>query len=246
MKEDRGTHRRGDIIEVRASGSPFVGKEPNDFVMVEVPDVPIADFDDKSHPWQRSLAFEVVGRSVPLDGYRLRIYSDNTNSTAGAVTRSEVASFITSWGGTIFSHGPNEVVFDLTVHDALTSNEFWEFDISNVVFTEQSYDQGTGVHRIEADYSTTGINNTTYVERRGMRQNATIVSHADKVIVYEATSANVADDVREFIKHQARKRNARRRYYFGEAVVDALVAAGGTMTTDRATVENYIKDKLAD
>ena len=245
MKEDRGTHRKGDIIEVRATGSPFVGKEPDDFVMVEVPGIPVVDFDHTDKPWQRSLAFEVVGRNAALDGYRIRISADNTNSTVGAVVRADVERWITSWGGTVFSEGPNEVVFDLAVYDALTSTEFWEFDLCDVVFEELSYDEVTGVHRMSADYSATSINNTTYVERRAMRQSVTIISHADKVLVYEATSGNVKDDIQEFIKRRA-GRSARRRYYFSPAVVDYVIAQGGVITTDRATLETYIRDKVAD
>ena len=245
MKDDRPPHYKGDIIEIRATGSPWVGLEPDDFIMVEVPGLPVAAFDDKSDPWQQSLAFEVVSRDN-MDVYRLRVYSDNTNGMVGAVARDKVEAFISSWGGTIVSVGPNEVVFDLAVYDALTSNEFWEFDISGVVFEVQDYDSATGVFRISADYSGTAINNTTYVERRAMRQGVTVVSHADKVLIFEATSSEIVDRIRDFIRNKAETRNARRRYYFSEAVVDHIVSLGGTITTDVATVESYIKDKMAD
>lgn len=38
LKENRGSGERGDIIEIRNSGSPWGGREPEFFVMIDIPD----------------------------------------------------------------------------------------------------------------------------------------------------------------------------------------------------------------
>jgi hypothetical protein len=41
MKQTKGAHLKGDIVEIRATGTGFGGSEPDAFVLVEVPDVPM-------------------------------------------------------------------------------------------------------------------------------------------------------------------------------------------------------------
>ena len=247
MKQDRPPHYKGDVVEVRATGAPFGGKEPEAFVLVEVPDVPMADFEGYNLAWQREIDFEVVASDPAQDGFRLRLFSSTENAGAGAITKEEVDSFITAWGGTIVSYGANEVVFDITIYSALTSPAFWELPniAENVVFSELSYDQATGVHRIQADYSALG-NNPTYVERYVRRMGLTIVSHQDKILTYDADRATVREAFQEDLKEKGRKRVARRRYHIGTDVVDTIIGNGGTYTTDKATLLNYIRDKVTE
>lgn len=247
MKQDKPPHYKGDIVEIRASGTPFGGKEPGAFVMVEVPNVPMKDFEDYNLSWQRTLAFEVVASDPEQDGFRLRLYSETENTGAGTITKEEIDSYIESWNGTIVDYGANEVTFDITIYGALTSPAFWELPniAENVVFSELSYNQSTGIHRIQADYSALG-NNPTYVERYVQRMGLEIVSHQDKVLVYDADRAVVSDAFQKDLKEKGDKRVARRRYHVSESVVDTIVNNGGTYTTDKDTLLNYVTDKVAE
>ncbi|MCA1800759.1 MAG: hypothetical protein LC687_07410 [Actinobacteria bacterium] len=247
MKQDKPPHYKGDIVEIRASGTPFTGKEPDAFVLVEVPDVPMKEFEGYNLSWQRTLAFDVVASDAAQDGFRLRLYSETENSGAGAITKEEIDSFIQAWSGTIVSYGANEVVFDITILGALTSPAFWGLDniASQVIFSELSYDQATGIHRIQADYSAIG-NNPTYVERYVQRMGLEIISHQNKVLVYDADRDVVSKAFKDDLKDKGDKQVTRRRYHISTGVVDTIIGAGGTYTTDKATLLSYVKDKVVE
>jgi len=247
MKQDKPPHYKGDIVEIRASGTPFDGREPDSFVMVEVPDAPMTDFEHHNQSWEREIEFEVVASDPAQDGFRLRLYSSTANNGLGSIAREDVEGFITAWGGTIHNYADNEVVFDITIYDALTAPAFWELpDIADqVVFTEVSYDQATGVHQIQADYSALG-NNPTYVERYVKRMGLTIVSHSNKILTYDADRAIVRDAFQKDMKEKAKKQVARRRYHVPAAAVDTIIDNGGTYETDKPTLLNYVTDKATE
>ena len=246
MKQDRGVHTKGDIVEVRATGTPFTGREPDRFVMVEEPDTPMAEYLHYNGSWERIIDYGIVASNLVVDGFRLRLFSPLVDSSLkGAITRAEVERFIQSWNGTVFSVSPNEVVFDLLIYDALKSAAFWEVDITGVIFTETSYAQATGIHTVEIDYNAIG-NNPTYVEKYVIKKGATVVSHSGKVLTAEFTRADVRAEFEEDIRQKARRQIEKRRYRVPSGVVDAVIANGGTMTPDITTLVSWIEDKTAD
>jgi len=242
MKSDKPPHYKGDVVETRATGMPFGGKEPEAFILIEVPGLPMKEYRDKPLPFERLIDFDVVSWNRASDRFRLRLFSTNANSTAGAITKEEIETFINSWGGTVSSFGPKEVVFDIKIYDALTSEAFFEIDLSATVFEEVSYNSVTGIHRISADYSAVGTSPTyveTWVERLGME----IVSHTSRVLVYDADRSIVRSVFESDLQQKAKKRLARRRWHIAEAVVDAIVAQGGMVTVGKSTLDMYLKDK---
>lgn len=245
MKDDRPPHYKGDIVEVRASGTPFGGREPEAFVLVEVPDVPMTAYEHYNNAWERIIDFSIVAQDAAQDGYRIRLFSTLTAGELGVITKDHVEAFIASWGGSVYSWASNEVVFDIRIYDALVSTAFWEIDISNVVFSELSYDQGTGIHRIQANYNALG-NNPTYIERYVRGKNLNIISHADKVLVYDADRNIVRDHFQNDIKEKSKSTIVRRRYYVNPGVVDFIIPQGGRITTDEATMLSYLRDKVTD
>ncbi len=239
-----GNHTKGDIIEIRASGSPFGGKEPESFFLVEVPEIPMDDFLDYTKSWERLIDFEVVAQDLSIDGFRLKLFSSLINGAQGIITKDEVESFIQSWNGTVFSWGNNEVVFDIKIYDALVSQSFWEMPLTGVVFSGVSYDQETGIHTIQCDY--TGISrNPTDVENYVRGKGLDIIYHNERIIRYEATRAKARELFQNDLKEKSRKKITRRRYYLTSAVLDYIVGQGGTITTDKETLLSYIKDKVA-
>jgi hypothetical protein len=243
MRQDSGNHSRGDVVEVRASGTSFAPTA--NFVMVGVPEATLKDWEQYSGAWERMLAFDIVAHNESLDGYRLRLYSETANAGNGIIMKAEVENHIAAWNGTIQSFGTNEVVFDIGIFDALRSAAFFEVNISAVVFTEIAYDSVTGIHRISADYSAIG-NNPTYVERYLMREGMEVISHADKVIIYEADRQIAKARFERYLQEKARQSIERRRYYLSEGVVTAIETAGGTLETDISTITSYLKDKAVD
>ena len=249
LKHDAGPRFKGDLTEVRASGSPFTGLDPNDFVMVEV-DTPMAAYEQYTRNWPRLIDFDVINQNLALDGFRLRLFSTNVNGVLGAVTRADVEAFISNWGGVVHSVAANEVVFDILIFDALTSLGFWgrsyeQADISNMQFTEVAYDQGTGIHRIELDYSLTGrapSEAERYVERKGLP----VVSHVESALTYDADRSVVRTAFQNDIRNKSQRVVAKQRYHVSGAVVDYIVGQGGMITTDVATLAGYIQDKMVD
>jgi hypothetical protein len=247
MKQDRNVHLKGDIVEIRATGTPFAGLEPQSFVMVEVEDTPMTNFRNFNREWAREIAFDVVASDPEQDGYRLKMYSTTATATKGQITKDEVQTFIENWGGSVVSFAANEVRFDITIYAALTSQAFWELEnmSASVVFTELSYDQTTGGHRIQADYSALG-NNPSYVESYVERMGLDIVSHANKILVYDADRSVVKAAFQDDLKEKAKKQIARRRYHIPANVVDTIISNGGSMSVPLATAQNYITDKVAE
>jgi len=246
MKETRKNHFKGDIVEIRATGTGFGGSEPEAFVLAEVPELPMTDYEHYNGKWERIIDYEVVAQDKAQDGFRLRLFSTLVDShLQGIVTKEAVEQYINSWGGSVHSFDTNEVVFDIRIVDAMQSPAFWEIPADEIVFTEIAYDQETGVHRIEIDYSARE-NSPTYVERYVRGKGATILSHANRVLTVDIPRSAVRQEFERDIAEKARKLIARRRYHVSEAVVDYIVSQGGYIQTDEATMLTYIKDKVAE
>ena len=245
MKQDKPPHYKGDIVEIRATGTPFGGKEPDAFVLVEVDDAPISEFEGRSIAWECQIDFSVVSHDAANDKYRLKLYSTTANNGLGEIAKEDVEAFIQNWNGTVVDYATNEVTFDLSIFDALTSPAFWEVDVSSLVFTETAYNQDTGLHTIELDYSAID-NNPTYVEMYVKRMGLAITNHSNKILTYEADTSTVNQAFQSDLKEKTNKRVARRRYHVSESVVDTIVDNGGTYTTDLSTLRNYIMDKASE
>lgn len=250
LRSDKPPHFKGDIVEIRATGAPFSGaREMEAYVVVEVPDVPMTDYEQYSRKWELTVGYEIVNQNQGQDAFRLRMFATDVNGSLGALTRENVETFINEWRGSVHSVAPNEVIFNITIYDALTSQAFWwidaDFDVSALQFAEIVYDQGTGIHRIAADYSAIG-NNPTFVERYVNRLGLTIISHSNKVLTYDADRSVVRRLFEEQLADKVKRQVARRRYHVTAAVVDAIVSQGGTVTTDEPTMLGYIRDKATD
>lgn len=246
LKADNGLYKKGDCIEIRASSTPFTGLEPSKFVMVEVTNTPIDSYDIYRERWERIIDYEVVNSNPSIDGFRIRLYSPLYDSSGnGKITLAEVQTFVENWGGSIFSSGDNEVVFDVLIYDAICSPNFWEIPIDDIVFTENSYTEATGIHEVEIDFSALG-NNPTYVERYVMEKGGTIISNVNKVITAEFHRSDVRTLFQEDIKEKAKKLVFPYRYYIGSGVVDYIVGQGNSITTDLTTLLGYLHDKTED
>lgn len=246
LKVDRGIQKKGDVIEIRASGTPFGGVEPDVFVLVEALGVPMADYLKYNEAWRNVLDYEVVNQNVTLDGFRLRVFSTTVSiGGLGGITKDNVELFLNKWNAAVFAFAANSVTFDFGVYNALQSEAFWEVPIAGVLFNEISYDQGTGIHRIEINYSAIG-NNPTYVERYVVQKGGTIISHDNKILTCDITRASVLNGFKADIKDKVEKVVAKRRYYVTSAIVDYVIAQGGMVTATEAQIATYLKDKLDD
>lgn len=246
-RETGGPVTKGDIVEVRATGAPLGSAEAAAFCLVEVPDATLAQWQQYQQRWATDIDWAVVGSDPAIDGYRIRLTSTSANvsATSGLITRDAVEQFIAEWNGAVVSVAANDVRFDITIADALRSRAFWDRDLTGVVFTELNYDQATGVHRMQADYSALGANPTA-VERQVLHRGCAVVSNTGTVITFEADRSAVRDRFIADIQHRGRRPVAHCQYYVGAGVVDYIVGQGGTITTDAATAASYVRSKLDD
>lgn len=246
LKEDRGSQLKGDIIEIRSCGTSFGGSEPDLFVMVEIPMIPLAAYEKYMEPWKTEISYEVVQHNLGQDSYRIKVSSATASvGGLGRITREQVENFLTSWKASIASAFPNAVTCDFAVFPALSAPAFWELEpakVAQVAFTEEAYNQGTGIHRVRMDFSALA-NNPTYIEKCFANRGATILSLANKLMTFEIERTPVLDYFKRDLKQKAEKLVARRRYAVSPAVVNVIIARGGVITATESEVLGYIRDK---
>ena len=249
-KIDFTVYLKGRYLEVRASSSPFGGNEPDKFVLIHVLNLPMTDYLYLDTAWERIIEYEIVSSNPTVDGYRIRLYSPLIDSAnKGQITLAEVEAFINGWGGTVFSSGTNEVVFDILIGDAIQSQRFWRINLTNVVFTENSYTQATGIHELEIDYSAAnGISDyaPSRIEKYVTRKGGVVLSHQDEVVTAEFHRSDVRTLFQEDIRLKSQKIIEPKRYYVGTGVVDYIVGQGGEITIDISTLLSYIHDSTED
>ncbi|MCP4990978.1 MAG: hypothetical protein GY928_34505 [Colwellia sp.] len=241
----RGAVEKGDIWEIRANDSPVGGAELTHYVILKIPDRLMSELDQYALSWNIELDYTIVNQNLGIDGHRIRVSNTKTNSTSGSITRAQVENFLTGWGAIVFSASQNEVIFDCSINGILESESFWEVDITGAVFTEVSYDQGTGIHRISLDYSALA-NNPSYAERYILRHASSIISHANKVIVFEVERDTILSVLKDGIKDKVERLVKRKQYKLKSAAVDYITGQGGVVTDTYANFLTNLTDKLTE
>jgi len=245
VKDRSGCYKKGDVVFVHEDGEPWgSGEGPPKFVIVKVTGVTRAQAEQYRDHWHIELAFSVVSSDLTQDLFTIQV----TNSLPGAtdqaaLTQAQVQAFLNDWNATVVSTATNSVTFTAKIYDALTSVGMWgEYarigSTPVVSFSEQSYDQTTGLHTISADYSATPVKPAAAalaVTQRG----GTVVSNTGGVIVFQMDRTNARAAFQQDIYQRAREVFKRRRWGFAAADVDAALAAGGivTLTPTQATAK---------
>jgi len=241
--------KRGDVVEVRANDSPYSSMERlPDFIIIKIPELLLSAIEEYQTGWNLDIDFEIVNYDAALDGYRIKAFSTNASvSGKGYLSIQQIENFLLRWNATVLLTSQNEVIFDIWIFNAIKSPVFWDErpNVDNVVFSE-SYDQGSGIHEITADYSALNLN-PTYVERYVRFKADEIISHSNREIVFTITRNNVFSEFKEDIKRKLKKvMIGKRLYYFGSGVVDTVISQGGVITATESELESYIKSKLDD
>lgn len=249
-KNRRGVVPKGGIIEPRATGAPLGLKEVSPFcVTIQVPDATIADLLHYMQPWKLEVDYELVNSNLSLDGYRYRVFSLETSVSGhgvnnGQITQAKVQNYLANWNCSFISASiADGVHFDIGVYQSATSNSFWDRDVSQIVFTEIDYNQSTGIHRIQADYSVLPIN-PSGVEHKVMARSGTVITHANSVIVFDIHRNDVLKNFRDSVKEDTGEKLYRKRFTITPAQVDAIVSAGGSVIRTLAQVQTEIDDRL--
>ena len=251
-KDRRGSHKKGDIIVVKPDGHTWgAGEGPPTFVVVKCPAVDVATAEAKLEPWRWNIAFEVLNSNLALDGHRVKM--TNANKSVGGLAVPEparVQEFLDLWGATLFSSDAESVTFDIGIYTAATSVGFWAVALDDFQFSEVSYNQGTGVHRITVEYSA----HPRYIDdpdaftvdalQRIARVGGALITQGPGSATFEVTRADVRERFRAFVTERLGTWR-RHRWYFTEAQVDTVLVAGGTITVTAPQLANAVQDRLA-
>lgn len=242
-KQRRGCYRKGDPVLAMPDGHAWGAEEgPPKFVVIKVPGIDPDQINDRIGQWRQALNHEVVGQSIPLDGWRIRLFATLPGAAQEAgVTRSQVEGTLNRWNATVHSTRSNEVVLDFTVYGGATSEGFWERDVSSVTFEELAYDQSTGVHRIRVQYGD-GMVRSRQLEAAAT-QKATVVSASPGVVVFEVERRAVRQKFQSWIMRATERTHIRRRWTVPGADVDFALAQGGEVTTTLATFRSRLVDR---
>jgi hypothetical protein len=246
-KDRAGCYKKGYIIKTYEDGS-FAGSVGHQkMVCIKVPGLSKEDGDIYVDYWDSLIDFEVVAHNENLDGYRVRVWGTRYKSSTGegGVSRGNVEAYLNMWSATVFSFGANEVTFDYGIYNMVTSDGFWELDVSNVVFDELSYNKNTGIHRVAADYSGSQFP-ALKVQRRVRQSGFEITSHADQVITFRCTGNQVNAVFKREAKEKFEKTVYRRRFYLPESVIDDALGNNRMWTLTPAEFQALIIDKIAE
>lgn len=243
----RGCYKKGYPVVIKPDGWGWGGEErlPK-FVLVKCPQVTVEQIINKANEWRLEISYEQVAHDPVLDGYRIRVKADNVSvSGGGALTRDKVENYLGLWGATIFSTASNEVVFDAGIYNAIKSQGFWEGDISTLVFDEISYDQETGIHRVQANYSASTYGSQK-IENAVKVRGATVIQNdvINSIITFEIDRATVFNVFKSEVKAKVDITYCRRQYYFTEAQVDQVIAAGGEIILSAVQLNSAVHNKL--
>jgi hypothetical protein len=252
-RDRRGVPKKGDIVAVKPDGYAWeAGEGLPLFVRVLCPNLDHTLVENRIQPWSYDVDFTVVNSNVILDGVRVRATNTNAGTSAVAIlTQNQLQPWLNQWNAVFVSAANGGVTFDFTVFGAATSEGFWRTNIGAFVFTELAYDQPSGVHDIEVDYSgdQSYFNDperfATTVAQLAVDAGATVVSNTHGVAVIQVDRVTVRTRFRDYVTPRLGVYR-RHRYHFTEAQVDTVIAAGGSVTLTVNQLNNAVRDRLTD
>lgn len=242
VPDSAGKWYAAQIVVVQEDGHEWGGKEgPPKFGIIKVPGVTKAAAEQYLEEWRHNTTINIVASDPATDSYRLRMISDRVSvSGKNGLVRASVEQFFTDWGATIVNFQSDRVTFDISVYAAITSERFWDADVSGVVFVETDYNQATGDHVIQVQESPF----TAQQMRSAVEKNGGTVLPPDSFVMNRSVARQkFSDDINEQLRNIS---YARRRWYVTATGMSALNAAGGIITVTPQQFLNNVADGLSD
>lgn len=246
---DPMTYQAGYPVDVL--GIPrLVGLQvPPKFIQIVITDAAVGQVMAYCEVWMRAIDWEFVGHDYVQDGHRIRAFTRPelvSASGLNALTREQVESFLNLWNASVYSIARNEVVFDALVAQAMSSQGFWNRDVSLVQFTEKSYNSTSGVHEIEANYSgMAGVNPDNLRELIAMRA-CTVTKDVPNKITYSCQRDTVFEAFKQDVKNRIDRPFARKKWYFTRDAIDLALANGGSLELTQQQALAYLHNRLLD
>ncbi len=250
LKDMRGSYKRGYIVELFEDGTSCVNNPASPFVILKVPDILVEDAQNYINNWTRHIDYEIVNQNLALDGWRVRVFATNPAITdqgvgAGKITRTMVETYLNKWNATVFTFADNSVTFDISVYNAIKSEGFWNANISQIIFSEIAYDQTTGLHTIQIDYSGTSYKREKVINKI-TQMKGTIISEVGKVIQFTITRQIVLNTFKHDIKKKVETILYCRQYYLPSDLVTTIENNGRVYTITKAELLAFIHNRVTE
>jgi len=250
--DDKMTYLTGYPIDVFGHNALFGLIVPPKYCQFVITDAD--DFESikaaYNQEWRKIIDWEFVGHDYEQDGHRLRIYTKPevvSASGLNSLTRDKVESFLNKWGATVHSIAANEVVFDAIVFNAIKSDGFWGRDVSLFGWSETAYNQTTGMHTVELDYSNYPTLNPDIIIQKITDRGGEIVETIPNKIVFDIERSVVFDAFKLDVKERLEAMPySRRKFKVPEQYVQMALDAGGTLEITQQQFATYIYNRLND
>lgn len=258
LNNDKTARLKGDIVELRATGHPLSDTEKLDFIVVVVPSLTIREMKLYYKEWIRNIGYSIVTHQNNTDNYRVKITGISISQTSqgvnfGKISVEQVENYLSGWNVVLHNFADNEVTINIGTYETAISPKFWDRDsLSAVVFSHISYEPSTGIHVIQADYSSKNWGHTAVENAIDAINNDTIVlAHEGKILTYQVQGTGVPkvhsknvplkkfwQDLQEKVQQTLKSS----RYHFTSAFVDSAV--NNTIVLTETELLSNIKDKL--
>lgn len=245
---DAHNSRKGCIIQSFEDGTD-VGSEVKlpMYVIIDTPGIALSAIKQYEQGFRRAISYSIVASDPVQDSFRVDLSVTNkTVSGKGAIIRAQVENYLKEWGAIVVSVNATRVRFDVKIYDAATSPKMWEG--APVVFSEDGYDQTTGIHTIRATYNNAPVPQLvmTIAERIVADHGGILISNDPGSIVFTMDRQTVFDAFKVDIQSKMETRFLKRRYRFDDATVDAAIANRGTLSMTGAQALAAIIDKATE
>jgi hypothetical protein len=268
VKDRRGVHKRGDIINIKPDGwsnspnwpqSQYPYSRSGKFILVKCPEVTVAECLAWRENWKDDFAYEIISQNPQQGLYVVRVYEQNPGAAGqNNLTRAKIETYLTGWGCINITFTTNSCQFTFSLWAAVRSKEFWERDVSSITFTLVSYNSTTGIGQISAncnviieqfvithaDDPQAETKIRAEIERKIPERGGTVIGWTDRTLIFEIERSNILTRFREDVKEKAEQVYLRHRYNVASADVDVVIAAGGVMTITKTQFLAKLKDKM--
>lgn len=154
VKDQLGSYKRGMPAMLFEDGHVWGGDEglPK-FVHLDITDGSAATVRHYLKQWERTLALTVDSSDPVTDIHTVTVTADSGVAMGGLgrLTKPQIETYLSKWNAIVQSFSQNSVTFTAGIWDALQSEKFWAG--LDVALTELSYDQPSGGHQVQIDYS---------------------------------------------------------------------------------------------
>ena len=209
----------------------------------------ISTYENFRKEWKDQLDYEVTGQNVNQGWYDVRVFETNSSPTGvNAITgdkATRIQNYLTRWGCTAITVVTNQVTFRFRLSAAVQSQEFWDISaekLAAITFVINSYTGGVGTITVTVPQAT----DPALVKLKIIERGGTLVTEAHPSHTFTIERGTILANFRSDIKRKAEQLYMMQRYRINESMMDAAVAAGGTLTVTKSELIAGLRDMQAE